>query len=489
MGINLTKGNDMLDRIRNLKSAILILIAGLLPLVVRYSIVALVGGDTVSFTENRVMYTYNYFEAYKAYILITSSVFLLALMLAENFYDRKKLQVRPSLWIPLTTYTAILFLSTAMSRFPYNALWGFTNRMEGFFVLLSYIILFLAAYTYANDQATFKKSFSQLEAFMMAGAAAISIIGLLQLWGTDPFTWKTFYPVLVPGDMRAFLPAVESKFIKRAYTTLSNPNYVGSYCSLALTFFMVRFLGRHKEGKRRIFYGLSIFALTSLLIASRSRAGMVGVAAAMAIVFLLDIRKLKKRYKDWALLASIVAMSALFLEITTGGFVSSWLAAMGGRFEWFRNTFPLMFAENGMRNEDVLNMGSGRMLIWKLTLPMMKDTVFIGNGPDTFLFHYPQAKYLEMGGKAFVSKPHNLYMQIFVNTGGLALLSFLGFVFGIFKSAWKSLAENPLQNFQAPFAAAIAAYMVTGFFNDSVVSSAPIFWIFLGILAGMNERG
>ena len=482
------KGNDMLKRIRNYKAAILILIAGILPLVVRYSIVTLIGGDTVSFTENRVMYTYNFFDAYKSSVLMISGVILLLLMLAENFCDRKKLQVRPSLWIPLITYAAVLFLSTALSDFPYNALWGFTNRMEGFFTLFSYIILFIAAYTYANDGASFKKSFLQLEAFIMFGAAAVSLIGLLQLWGNDPFTWKIFYKVLVPESMRGFMPVVESKFIRTAYTTLSNPNYVGSYCSLVLTFFMVRFLGKHEDGSRRKFYAFSIFILTALLIGSHSRAGMLGIAAAMATTFILDMGNLKKRRKDWALLAAIIVSSAVFLEITTGGFVSRWLAAMGGRFEWFRNTFPLIFAENGMQNEDVLNMGSGRMLIWKLTLPMMKDTVFIGNGPDTFLFHYPQAKYMEMGGKAFVAKPHNLYMQIFVNTGGLALAAFLGLVFGIFKSAWKRLAGNPLQNVQAPVAASVFAFLITGLFNDSVVSSAPIFWIFLGILAGMNER-
>ena len=478
----------MLKRIRNYKAAILILIVGILPLVVRYSIVTLIGGDTVSFTENKVMYTYNFFDAYKSSVLMISGVLLIALMFAENFYDRKKLKVRPSLWIPLITYAAVLFLSTALSDFPYNAVWGFTNRMEGFFVLFSYIILFVAAYTLASGEDQLKRAIPQLEALMMLGAALVSIIGLLQLWGTDPFTWKIFYRVLVPGAMRGFLPSVESKYIRMAYTTLSNPNYVGSYCSLVLTFFMVRFIARHEEGRRRIFYAFSIFIMTALLIGSCSRAGMVGIAVAIATTFLIDIGNIKKRCKDWALLAAIIFSSAVFLEMTTGGLLSSWLAAMGGRFEWFRNTFPLIFSENGMQNEDVMSMGSGRMLIWKLTLPMMKDTVLIGNGPDTFLFHYPQAKYMEMGGKAFVSKPHNLYMQIFVNTGGLALAAFLSLVFGILKSAWKRLAENPLQNFQAPFAASVFAFMVTGLFNDSVVSSAPIFWIFLGILAGMSER-
>ena len=478
----------MLKKIRNYKTAILVLIAGILPLVVRYRIVKLIGGDSVSFSSNNILYTYNLFDAHKASALIISGAFLVALMLAENFYDSKKLRLRPSLWIPLITYVAFLFLSTALSDFPYNAVWGFTNRMEGFLVLLSYIILFVAAYSFASEKNTFTSSLRQLEGFLIFGAAVISIIGLLQLWGADPFTWKIFYKALVPDHMREYMPFVESKFINTAYTTLSNPNYVGSYCSLVLTFFMVRFLGRHEKGKRKVLYGLSIFLLASLLIGSHSRAGMLGIAFAMGAVLVFDIRNFKHRYKDWVALAAIIFSAALFLEVTTGGFVSAWIVAMGGRFQWFRNTFPLIFAENGMDNEDVLNMGSGRMLIWKLTLPMMKETFFMGNGPDTFLFHYPQAKYMEMGGKAFVAKPHNLYMQIFVNIGGPALLAFLGLVCGIFKRSFASLREKTISSPAAPFAAAIAAYMATGLFNDSVVSSAPIFWIFLGILVAMAER-
>ncbi len=476
----------MLERIRNYKAAILALMVGVLPLIVRYRIVKLIGGDSVSYGSTHVLYLLNYFDAYKTFVLITAGAMLLILLIAENFYDRKKLEVSPFLWIPLIVYLAVLFLSAALSEFPYNALWGFTNRMEGFLALFSYVILFIAAYSYASDKESFKKAFPQFEGFLIFGAAVLFIIGMLQLWGADPFTWKIFYKTLVPDDMRGLIPFVESKFVKRAYVTLSNPNYVGSYCSLVLAFFIVRFLASDDKKKQKLLYGASVFMLTALLAGSRSRAGMVGVAVAIGLIFLLDAQNLKSRWKEWTKLAAIMMSAVFFLEITTGGFVSNWILSMGGRFEWLKNVFPILFTENAMQNEDVLRMGSGRLLIWKLTLPMLKDTVFIGNGPDTFIFHYPQAEYFDLGGKAFVSKPHNMYLQMFVNVGGLALAAFLGLAFAILGKTLRKLRRNPLGNACAPFAASVVAYMATGFFNDSVVSSAPIFWIFLGILAGMG---
>src|SRR6056297_3494062 len=126
------KGKAMLKKIRNYKTAILVLIAGILPLVVRYRIVKLIGGDSVSFSSNNILYTYNLFDAHKASALIISGAFLVALMLAENFYDSKKLRLRPSLWIPLITYVAFLFLSTALSDFPYNAVWDSQTGWKAF---------------------------------------------------------------------------------------------------------------------------------------------------------------------------------------------------------------------------------------------------------------------------------------------------------------------------------------------------------------------
>lgn len=77
--------------------------------------------------------------------------------------------------------------------------------------------------------------------------------------------------------------------------------------------------------------------------------------------------------------------------------------------------------------------GSMRGYIWGRTIPLMKETLFFGYGPDNFAFHFPQydflGKYYAYGTtNMIISRPHNIYLQTFVNNGGLAFLMFIAIV-------------------------------------------------------------
>jgi hypothetical protein len=82
----------------------------------------------------------------------------------------------------------------------------------------------------------------------------------------------------------------------------------------------------------------------------------------------------------------------------------------------------------GFKNN--LSFGNGRGYIWSRSLPLIKDTLFIGHGADTYFLHFPHNDYV---GKyntgwninAIVDKPHNMYIGMAVNTGVISLLAFL----------------------------------------------------------------
>jgi O-antigen ligase len=135
--------------------------------------------------------------------------------------------------------------------------------------------------------------------------------------------------------------------------------------------------------------------------------------------------------------------------------------------------------------------GSGRGYIWSRTLPLLKDYIFIGSGPDSFVFEFPQD---DIVGKMnfmhntyiIVDKPHNLYLQMAINSGIISLILFLiaagYFVLVGFYKIFKGYLLDPLA---VGIYLSIVGYLATSFFNDSVVSIAPIFWIFFGY--GMSK--
>ena len=140
-------------------------------------------------------------------------------------------------------------------------------------------------------------------------------------------------------------------------------------------------------------------------------------------------------------------------------------------------------------------LGSARGYIWSRSLPLLKDTLLIGHGPDTFALEFPQEDYL---GKwwaydtpnMIVDKPHNLYLQIALDNGVVALIAFLVLVgMYIFDSLRLYAFKRYYTNKQALGIATmlgIVGYLGAGIFNDSIISVAPIFWVLLGAGIAVN---
>lgn len=139
--------------------------------------------------------------------------------------------------------------------------------------------------------------------------------------------------------------------------------------------------------------------------------------------------------------------------------------------------------------------GSARGYIWSRSLPILKEHILVGSGPDCFVFEFPQQDYL---GKMcaygttnmLIDKPHNLYLQIGINQGGIALVAFL-IMIGVYL-----IQSIKLYGFRSYYQEryaigmaimlAIVGYLGAGIFNDSVVSVAPIFWVLLGTGMAIN---
>lgn len=138
---------------------------------------------------------------------------------------------------------------------------------------------------------------------------------------------------------------------------------------------------------------------------------------------------------------------------------------------------------------------TGRGYLWSRTLPLLKDYIFIGSGPSTFVYTFPQNDYVSKFNNNFdsqvVTKPHNLYLQIAVETGLVSCIAFISlcamYIIQTILTFRKSSLETIVEQMGVLICVGVIGYLVSGTINDSNIGVAPIFWILLGVGFACNR--
>ena len=148
-------------------------------------------------------------------------------------------------------------------------------------------------------------------------------------------------------------------------------------------------------------------------------------------------------------------------------------------------------AEAGLFKNN-LDFGTGRGYIWSRGIPLMKDSLIVGTGADTFALAFPQtdyvgkynADYYSLEKNMIVDKPHNMYLNMFITTGGVSFLAFMGILILYFVECFRIYRKIEYVDF-LPYCGfgifiGITGFAVAGLVNDSSVSVMPMFY---GLLA------
>lgn len=115
-----------------------------------------------------------------------------------------------------------------------------------------------------------------------------------------------------------------------------------------------------------------------------------------------------------------------------------------------------------------------RSYVWRESLPLLRDTLVVGEGLATFPIYFkqfqPAAVKLGFEG-VLVDRPHNMYINIWQNTGFLSLVTLATLAIRtLLRATDRSLSMGVL------------GFLISGFFTDSVLCVTPYFLIFLGAL-------
>ncbi|WP_159442938.1 O-antigen ligase family protein [Selenihalanaerobacter shriftii] len=487
----------------------------------------------------------------------------------------------------------MIILSTMYSAYPKVAVWGFPDRYEGMLVLLSYLVVMFLSINLINHERDMKF----LLRVLFISASLISIIGLLQYLGFDIFANVIEKKLILPDTLSKLSNEINIKF-DYIYSTLYNPNYVGSYMGMLFPLTVALYISIESKRDKIILGCLSLLIFSNWL-GCLSRAGIIAGFGSNILLFLLLtkeklmksrlpililgisfilvftvmnytgngrlIRELlsfnKEIQKDTRSLENIVINKNRLLIVTDkdellikinsdnrleffnkdNKIINYNMEESNGkikfknkeyqnyRFKFIKSTnllnfeygkekadfkiktnhekefLILGFMGRGCKTDEVEKWGftnhegfaSHRGYIWSRSIPLLKETFFTGYGPDLYALYFPQfdtvGKLINFGTtRIIVDKPHNMYLQIAINTGIISLITVLlmfgSYIYSSIKLYWNRNLNDFYSKTGVSIFVAIVAYLIAGLFNDSVISVAPVFWTLLGMGISINLK-
>ena len=123
--------------------------------------------------------------------------------------------------------------------------------------------------------------------------------------------------------------------------------------------------------------------------------------------------------------------------------------------------------------------GTYRIFLWKRTIPLIKDYPLLGSGPDTFALRFMpiySEDIAKIGPLTINDTAANIYLTMMINLGIIGTIIYLAFL-GL--QIYNGIRYKSSYSFV--LLTGIICYMVSSFFNLSVVVISPLFWILMAI--------
>ena len=350
---------------------------------------------------------------------------------------------------------ALLCLISALCSPYQDSVWTGTGRYEGLFTIYIYIGIFLAVSSFGK--------FHPAYLYALFFSVIINcLLAQLQFVGGNPLhlypTGYNYYD----GNT-----AYSGEFLG----TIGNSGLLCAFLCLAIPAFICYFIRRGKDNNS---YALLAAAVLSLYVMIRSgiAAGIVGLLGA----FLLIIPVLMKSQKARLIYAGVIiilVIICLILVYNCNGFDSG----------------PLFEASSLIHGHIEDSFGSGRIGIWRETLNLLPQKPLLGGGPDTLKERLDLIFTHESNGmirQTIVDNAHNDYLNIAANIGIPGLIVYL--------CALVCSAVGWFRHYRNTAVlvcgAAVLCYSIQIFFSFSLCVTAPLFWLFWGLLeSALKKRG
>ncbi len=190
-------------------------------------------------------------------------------------------------------------------------------------------------------------------------------------------------------------------------------------------------------------------------------------------------------------------INALYVEIDAGYKDTIDFYISSGKFKGVGADGNPVDDIGGQYEESRLDsMFTGRGYVWRNTLSMLDDVIFIGKGNGNFVHNFKQYDYvglLKSQGThhVIVDRPHNMILQYCIDIGVLGTTALVALVIYILMGRLKRIRTSERDNAPLSFASivAVVAFLIFSLLNDSLVVVSPYMWIFLGLNMALQYAG
>jgi len=306
----------------------------------------------------------------KMFVLVLFAAVILGLSLPVLLDIKKASSGSQKIALVLTGIFALgLLSSTIATDVKYTAIFGEYHRNNGALSYVSMALLMaVAALVFDLD------SSGKYLKFYAATALILTFYGFMQGAGKDPIGWVIDYNPLI--------------------TTLGNPNFTSGFLGIAAIAIYLLAL-EAKDRKVQVAWLIALLADLYILRMSLSIQGLFGFLIGAAIITIVKLWLVNKRYGQ----AALVATGALGIPVA--------LAVL--------NIGPLAskLYQGTLRN---------RIDYWHAALSMFKEHPIFGVGIDRFGEYYREyAVQFQVVQGLTTDNAHSIYMQLLA-TGGLTLI-------------------------------------------------------------------
>ena len=355
-------------------------------------------------------------------------------------------------------------LSTIYAFDTNAALYGFPGRYEGLYQLILYYILFLNCKNIDNKDC--KNSIVCL----------IISIGVLQ----------AIYGIIQFVDIKKIfdLDIIRNRFYSTGFEM--NPNFLGSLMIIALSLS----LGIYTFNKKKIIVWLT-FISSIVLFFGLLCSGAMSVTVSLffviilliGLIFILKVELRKILLRGIVLFIGFMGVYFIFNKYDNGYYLS----------QVNKTTHEIGSTLAG----NVKDMyGTGRIYIWKETLKVVPDNLVTGIGIDNFYYAFGKGPLVDLKSNLVVDKAHNEYLQKLITEGLMSLIVYLILLLTVFIRSIIMIIKdrkNRVSYLLVGCFLAFCAYCIQAFFNISVISVAPYFYIVMGLVCsfcvGGNNEG